>query len=195
MTRTVSQHEATLPPLALTPEQAAAIAVALAAQPDGPYAAEGRGALDKVIAALEPDPRRRQALAASTLLVRVEAERSAAVRSVVEQGLSEHRVLVLRYRDGTGAATMRDVEPQLLARTADREYLLAWCRERQAVRWFRQDRIESAELTAEPAPRRDPATFGAPPAGGHPTHPAGRALGRATAAAPPRLVVLPGGRA
>ena len=130
MTRTVSRSPVTLP-LSLTPEQAAAIAVALAAQPDGPYAAEGRGALEQVLAALEPDPRRREALVASTLLVRVEAGRAAAVRSVVEQGLTRHRVLVLRYRDGKGAASRREVEPQLLARTADREYLVAWCRERR----------------------------------------------------------------
>jgi predicted DNA-binding transcriptional regulator YafY len=193
MTRTVSRSPVTLP-LSLTPEQAAAIAVALSAQPDGPYAAEGRGALDKVIAALEPDPRRREALVASTLLVRVEAGRATAVRSVVEQGLTQHKVLVLRYRDSQGAVSRREVEPQFLARTADREYVVAWCRERQAIRWFRQDRIESAELTTESAPRRDPATFGAPPAGAHPTHPAGKALGRRTTEPRPRLTLLPGGR-
>jgi predicted DNA-binding transcriptional regulator YafY len=193
MTRTVSRSPVTLP-LSLTPEQAAAIAVALAAQPDGPYAAEGRGALEKVIAALEPDARRREALRASTLLVRVEAGRAAAVRSVVEQGLTQHRVLVLHYRDGKGAASRREVEPQLLARTADREYLVAWCRERQAMRWFRLDRIESAEPTAETAERRDPATFGAPPPGDHPTHPAGRALRARAGERRPRLTLLPGGR-
>ena len=195
MTRTVSRSDATLPPLTLTPEQAAAIAVALAAQPDGPYADAGRGALDQVLAALEPDPRRREALAASTLLVRVEAERAAAVRSVLERALTGHRVLVLRYRDGKGTASRREVEPQLLARTADREYVVAWCRQRQAPRWFRLDRIESAELTAERAPRRDPAAFGAPPAGDHPTHPAGRALGGRTPETGRRLTLLPGGRA
>jgi predicted DNA-binding transcriptional regulator YafY len=194
MTRTVSRSPVTLP-LSLTPEQAAAIAVALAAQPEGPYAAEGRGALERVLAALEPDPRRREALLTSTLLVRVEAERCAAVRSVVEQGLAQHRVVVLDYRDGTGAASRRQVEPQLLARTADREYLVAWCREREAIRWFRLDRVASAELTDESAPRRDPATFGGPPADEHPTHPAGRALRRRAAEQRPRLVVLPGGRA
>jgi predicted DNA-binding transcriptional regulator YafY len=193
MTRTVSRSPVTLP-LSLTPEQAAAIAVALAAQPDGPYAAEGRGALERVLAALEPDPRRREALVTSTLLVRVEAERAAAVRSQLEQGLAQHRVVVLTYRDGKGAATRREVEPQLLARTADREYLVAWCREREAIRWFRLDRVASAELTAESAPRRDPATFGAPPPGEHPTHPAGRALRARAAERRPKLTLLPGGR-
>jgi predicted DNA-binding transcriptional regulator YafY len=193
MTRTVSRSPVTLP-LSLTPEQAAAIAVALAAQPDGPYAAEGRGALEKVIAALEPDPRRREALVASTLLVRVEAGRTAAVRQVIDQGLTAQRVLVLHYRDSRGAASRREVEPQLLARTADREYLVAWCRRRRAMRWFRLDRIESAELSDESAGRRDPTTFGAPPAGDHPTHPAGRALRARAAEARPRLTLLPGGR-
>jgi predicted DNA-binding transcriptional regulator YafY len=193
MTRTVSRSPVTLP-LTLTPEQAAAIAVALAAQPDGPYAAEGRGALDKVVAALEPDPGRRKSLMASTLLVRVEAGRAAAVRSVVDQGLTQLRVLVLHYRDAKGTASRREVEPQLLARTADREFLVAWCRERRAMRWFRLDRIESAELTADSAERRDPATFGAPPAGDHPTHPAGRALRARAEESRPRLTLLPGGR-
>jgi predicted DNA-binding transcriptional regulator YafY len=52
----------TLPPVAFTPEEAAAVAVALAASPDGPYAAAGRGALAKVLEALEPDPGRRAQL-------------------------------------------------------------------------------------------------------------------------------------
>jgi predicted DNA-binding transcriptional regulator YafY len=194
MTRTVPREAATLPPLTLTPEQAAAIAVALAAQPDGPFAADGRAALEKVLGALEPDPGRRRALAASTLLVRVEAARATAVRSVVEQGLVQSRVLVLRYRDGEGTISRREVEPQLLARTADHEYLVAWCREREAMRWFRQDRIESAELTTAHAARRNPSTFGAPPPGTHPTHPAGRALGKAGGEPRRRLVALPGGR-
>jgi predicted DNA-binding transcriptional regulator YafY len=136
----------------------------------------------------------------STLLVRVEAGRAAVVRSVLEQGVTRRRVVVLGYRDGKGTATRRQVEPQLLARTADREYLVAWCREREAIRWFRLDRVASAELTDESAPRRAPASFGAPPAGDsptgpHPTHPAGRALRGRTPQQPPRLVVLPGGRA
>jgi predicted DNA-binding transcriptional regulator YafY len=201
MTRTVPHDTATLPPLTFTPEQAAAVAVALAAQPDGPYAADGHTALDLVLAALEPDPRRRETLIASTQLVRSRAEDAAAVRSIVERGLTEHRVVVLDYRDASGAIGRRAVEPQLLARSADHEYLVAWCRERQAVRWFRADRIESAELTAEAAPRRNPATFGAPSAGdrapsaGHPTHPAGRALPPRSAEPRRRLVMLPGGRA
>jgi predicted DNA-binding transcriptional regulator YafY len=222
MTRTLPRFPATPATVDLTPEEAAAVAVALAAQPAGPYAAAGRSALEKVIAALEPDPRRRKALLASSLLVRAQAAQATELRAVVEQAVAQHRVLVLGYRDGRGRPTRREVEPQLLARAADREYLVAWCRERQAARWFRWDRIEAAEFTGETAPRRDPGEFAdrsaerrARAAG----HPAGRALrrpgpaadraaesetertgtdepGTERAGAEPRrgLVLLPGGR-
>ena len=71
-------------------------------------------------------------------------------------------------------------------------YLVAWCSQRQAPRWFRWDRIEAVEQTTETAPRRDPVLFGAPSE----THPAGRGRSRRPDPAVPRraLVVLPGGR-
>ena len=200
MTRTEFRPAASLPPVTLTPEEAAAVAVALAAQPDGPYAANGRGALEKVLEALEPDPERRAQLLATSLWVSAEAGRSAEVRAVVEQAVTRRRVLVVRYRDGKGATSRREVEPQLLAKSGRHWFLVAWCRERDAMRWFREDRIESVELTPETAPRRELTDFGTPPADGHPAgralgrpHPAPRALDAATTAAPPRLVLLPGG--
>ena len=192
MARTEHRNAATLSPVSLTPEEAAAVAVALAAQPDGPYAAAGRGALEKVLDVLEPDPRRRAQLLATSLWVSAEAGRSAELRTAVEQAVAQRRVVVLRYRDGQGRASRRAVEPQLLTRSSDHWFLVGWCRERQAPRWFRADRIEGVELTGETAPRRDPGLFGVP----SDTHPAGRALGRRPDPSDPRrgLVVLPGGR-
>ncbi|MGY1740015.1 MULTISPECIES: helix-turn-helix transcriptional regulator [unclassified Blastococcus] len=199
--RTQSRHAASLPPVTLAPEEAAAVAVALAAQPDGAYAEAGRAALEKVLAALEPDPQRRAQMLATSLWVSAEASRSAELRAAAEQAVTQRRVVVVHYRDGRGRASRREVEPQLVTRSADHWYLVGWCRERQAPRWFREDRIESVELTGETAPRRDPGLFGAPST----THPAGRALGRGAAtgipasrvpaeAHPPRLTVLRGGR-
>ena len=182
---------ATLPPVNLTPEQAAAIAIALATQPDGPYAVDGRVALEKILDILEPDARRRAELLASSVWVRTAESRPTGVRAVVEQALAERRVLVLRYRDGAGEPSRRHVEPQLLARTGDRWYLVAWCRERRAPRWFRCDRIEGADLTREPAPQRDPALFGTPPPDARPVRPEADAGAPARRA---RLVVLPGGQ-
>ena len=65
MNRTESRSPALLPPVTLTPEEAAAVAVALAAQPDGPFADAGHHALEKVLTVLEPDPRRRAELRAA----------------------------------------------------------------------------------------------------------------------------------
>ncbi|SOE02171.1 WYL domain-containing protein [Blastococcus haudaquaticus] len=181
---------ASLPPVTLTPEQAAAVAVALAAQPPGPYAADGHAALQKVLDVLEPDANRRGQLLATSMGVSAEAGRTAGVRAAVEEAVTRSRVLLLEYRDGRGSTTRREVEPQLLARSGRHWFLVAWCREREAVRWFREDRIESVDPTGETAPRRDLADLGVPPVD---RHPAGRALDRKPAPAPPRLVVLPGG--
>lgn len=201
--RSVNRHEsrpaATLPPVTLGPEEAAAVAVALAARPDGPYSDAGRSALEKVLEVLEPDPRRRADLLATSLWVSAEAGRSAEIRSVVEEAVARRRVVSLRYRDGKGQASRRQVEPQLLVQSSDQLFLVAWCRERDALRWFRVDRIDAADPTGATAPRRDLAGLGAPPAAtasaARQRHPAGRAR-RATPEPeqPPRLVVLPGGR-
>jgi predicted DNA-binding transcriptional regulator YafY len=196
MTRT-APDAATLSPVRLTPEEAAAVAVALSAQPDGPYSEAGRGALEKVLGVLEPDPGRRAQLLATSLWVSAEAGRTAELRATLERAVAQRRVVVLRYRDGEGRASRREVEPQLLARSSSSWFLVAWCRERGAPRWFREDRIEGVEVTGRTAPRRDPALFGAP----SDTHPAGRGVRRALAetepapqGAAPRLTVLPGGR-
>jgi predicted DNA-binding transcriptional regulator YafY len=192
VSRTEPRPAASLPPVALTPEEAAAVAVALAARPDGPYAEDGRAALEKVLGVLEPDPRRRAQLLATSLWVSAEAGQSEELRSLIEQAVARRRVLVLRYRDGQNHASRREVEPQALVRNADHWFLVAWCRERGALRWFRVDRVEGAELTDEAAPKRDLTDVGAPPPS---RHPAGRALRTPPSTPrPPRLVVLPGGR-
>ncbi|MGY1660964.1 helix-turn-helix transcriptional regulator [Geodermatophilus sp. SYSU D00705] len=192
MTRT-EPRSPTLPPLALTPEEAAAVVTALAARPDGPYAAAGATALQKVLDVLEPDPRRRAGLAASARWVSADSRRAAVVRSAVEEAVTRRRVVVLRYRDRDGVVSRRAVEAQLLARSGRHWFLVGWCREREALRWFREDRIKAVRATEEAAPRRDLTDLGGPPAEGHP---AGRRLGGSPApTAPPRLRVLPGGRA
>lgn len=194
MNRHESRPAATLPPVTLGPEEAAAVAVALAARPDGPYSEAGRAALEKVLEVLEPDPRRRADLLATSLWVSAEAGRSAEIRSVVEEAVTRRRVVSLRYRDGKGQTSRREVEPQLLVQSSDQLFLVAWCRERDALRWFRIDRIEAADPTGATAARRDLTGLGPPPSTGHP---AGRKLGGtpSTTPPPPRLTVLPGGRA
>ncbi len=164
----VLDQAATLPPVNLTPAQVVAVAVALAAQVDAPYAVDGRAALEKMLDVLDPVARNRAEQLAGWVWVRTSPAERPGVLNAVEQGLAQRRVLVLRYRDRTGMPSHRRVEPHLLARTDDQWYLVGWCHTRRAPRWFRWDRIEGADLTTEPVPERDPSLFGAPPPDAHP---------------------------
>ena len=153
---------ATLPPVNFTPAQAVAIAVALAAQAEAPYAVDGRAALAKILDVMEPAARERAEELAGRVWISGNSTRPAVI-AAIEAALAQRRVLALRYRDRHGAPSRRRVEPHLIARAYDQWYLVAWCQTRQAPRWFRWDRIEAADLTPEPVPDRDPAVFGTPP--------------------------------
>jgi predicted DNA-binding transcriptional regulator YafY len=160
----------TLPPLNITAAEAAAIAVALAALPAIPFAADARSALSKVLAAM-PDAEREQAeVVAGRLWLRTpEQPPRPAVARVLDEAVRQQRVVVLRYTNSVGAQTARAVEPVALAATRGHWFLLAWCRFRRAPRWFRTDRISAAHLTGEDAPAHDASTlFGPPPPDAHP---------------------------
>ncbi|WP_336707005.1 helix-turn-helix transcriptional regulator [Oerskovia sp. USHLN155] len=235
----VLDPSASLPPVNFTPQQAVAVAVALAALPPGsPFAVDAATAQGKVWDALGPQARER----AAALAARVWIDHGAAsgrapdgasplpdgaarpgldvasgpdgsvddvtaggagpgvaasgnavfdgaapgtvdgvpgdpvprarvhlqVLRAVEQSLARSVVLAIRYRDGRGHESARRVEPVILAHTADAWYLIAWCRSREAVRWFRLDRVERADLTGEPYVPRPVAEVGTPPSGAMP---------------------------
>lgn len=162
----VLDSSATLPPVNLTPAQAVAVAVALAQAPDAPFATDGRAALEKVLDVLGPGARQEADRLSGQVWVRGR-KRPPGPAAAIEAALLRRRVVVIRYRDGSGAVTRRRVEPHLLARTGDRWYLVAWCQDREAPRWFRWDRIEAADLTTEAVPPRDPAVYGTPPPDAH----------------------------
>lgn len=74
----------------------------------------------------------------------------------------------LGYRSASGAVTSRAVEPIVLAHSHGRWYLVAWCQDRAAVRWFRMHRIEKADLTSQRYVPRDVGEVGEPPRGAAP---------------------------
>ncbi|MGY1635105.1 helix-turn-helix transcriptional regulator [Geodermatophilus sp. SYSU D00742] len=154
---------ATLPPVNLTPAQAVAVAVALAGAADAPFAVDGRAALAKVLDALGPAARGEAERLGARVWLGGTGTRPPGPVAVVEEALVRRRVVAIGYRDRGGTASRRRVEPHLVARTAGSWYLAAWCRERDAPRWFRWDRIEAADLTTDPVADRDPAVFGTPP--------------------------------
>lgn len=148
----------TLPPLNLTPEEATAIAVALAAGDAIPFGDAGRSALHKIVTAMSATGRD----GARELIGRIrlledggELERTP-VLGVVERAVAGRLVIDLDYIDRDGARTQgRMVEPFGLAGYGGHWYLVGWCRSRGGGRTFRLDRIVAAHLTDETAPTRD----------------------------------------
>jgi predicted DNA-binding transcriptional regulator YafY len=148
--------ETTLPPLNLTPAEAAAIATALATTRAMPFAEAGRSALLKltgVMAAGSKDTASR--LVNHIRIVQDPGEPPVtSVSDLIQRALLDSVAVELIYRDAQGCDTARVVEPAGLFGTRNGWYLAAWCRLRQAPRTFRLDRIARAALTDEPvAPR------------------------------------------
>jgi predicted DNA-binding transcriptional regulator YafY len=147
--------ETTLPPLNLTPAEAAAIATALTASRAMPFAEAGRSALNKVVGVMAAAPKS----AASRLVSHIRVVQGPGgpvnpVADIIQQALIDAVAVELTYRDAQGHETRRVVEPAGIIGTRNGWYLAAWCRLRQAPRYFRLDRIAQATLIHEPVTPR-----------------------------------------
>src|SRR3954466_1669835 len=142
--------DTTLPPLNLTPDEAVALATALAAMPAMPFAPAGQSALRKLTAVMAP-ARRDEAirLAQRIRVTPVAATSGDPVATTISQALLDSVPHDLTYLDGTSRQTDRTVEPGGLIGTPRGWYLAAWCRLRLAPRTFRLDRILRLSPTAE----------------------------------------------
>jgi predicted DNA-binding transcriptional regulator YafY len=165
------QRAAALPPLAFTTGEATAVAIALAAEPDLPFGRDGRSALTKVLGAMTPAQQQATRDLARRIWFRVPTRRTDPRWSrVLDEAVRTTTVVNLDYEAAEGRATSgRPVEPLGFARTSGHWWLMAWCRERRASRWFRLDRIRAAHATRERFEPRDLGTlFGEPPADAQP---------------------------
>jgi predicted DNA-binding transcriptional regulator YafY len=157
---------ATLPPVNLTPSELSGLAVALATHTGQPYAAHARTALAKILAVTTPADRdRAERLASRVWINHTDAPSpiDPGVRAAVADALAAARTISLRYRDNNGIESGRRVDPQLLGHTGGHWYLIAYCHTRQAIRWFRLDRITTARLTRQAATDRPVTDIGIPP--------------------------------
>ena len=142
--------EATLPPLNLTPAEAAALATALAASRTMPLAEAGQSALRKILAVMAASPRDTASHLVSHIRVFQPADEPASPLSeLFQRAIVNHLALDITYRDADGRETRRVIEPGGIVNTPSGWFLAAWCRLRQAPRTFRLDRITRAELTHE----------------------------------------------
>jgi predicted DNA-binding transcriptional regulator YafY len=77
------------------------------------------------------------------------------VMETAARAVLEHRVVRIAYTNESGERSVRDVEPHGLVIAPYGEYLVGWCRMREAPRTFRLDRIAAARLESGRAGRRD----------------------------------------
>lgn len=150
----------TLPPVNFTPAEGLAVAIALA---DGasPFAAAGRAARNKVLAAMSADDLDATRAMAERVrrYSRPETIDAPQVPLVVQRAIAEQLVVSIDYLDRNSVGTRREVEPVGVLSLDDDWYLVGWCRLRDDARTFRLDRVHGAELTGEDAPVRDPERF------------------------------------
>lgn len=161
---------ASLPPVTLSTVQAMALLAAIAAAPDAPYADHAAAGMQKILDVLDPVTRDRAVELADRVWVNVSRAPSRAVQSVLEHGTAAQRVLRIRYVSGTGARTVRDVEPVMFASTNGQWYLVAWCQLRDATRWFAVARVERASVTTQPCSGHSIQEIGEPPPNARPAH-------------------------
>lgn len=141
---------ATLPPLNLSPAEAAAVAVALAAPGATPLPQAARSALHKLVAVMAaPDAEAARLLARRVVAVGRPASPAALVPPAVEQALVKGRVVAVVYEDRSGAVTRREIEPAGLVGVDDRWYLVGHCRLRGGTRVFRVDRVREGRVLDE----------------------------------------------
>lgn len=161
----IVDRNATLPPINFTAPEAVGLAAAAAASRGQPFDQDLRAVLAKVLGAMDGPARQRAALLADRVWINDVRRDRRTTRNLrqIEQGLSEQRVLALRYRDRNGKESQRRVDPVLLAHTDGHWYLVAHCRHVDAIRWFRLDRVDAANLTKERASEVPVDSVGQPP--------------------------------
>lgn len=163
-----------LQPVTLTSAEAGALAIALGADPDLPFAPDGRTALTKLLRTMSPAQRAEVARIAERVWVQSSSfgwrGTTSSCARTIDEAVRRGVAVTIDYEDGVGRLThRRRIDPLVIARTGGRWYVLAWCNTRRAGRWFRFERIKRATLTRTPVQPRDLIeVFGEPPADAQP---------------------------
>ncbi|MGC3955089.1 MAG: WYL domain-containing protein [Propionicimonas sp.] len=154
---------ATLPPVNFTDAEASGLAAAVTAHRGQPFDGHARAALAKVLGVMDAATRQRTtALGGRIWIDREDRPDDVAIRRAVEQAFHERRVLSLRYREDDGELATR-IDPVFLGHTRGHWWVVGRCRTRDAIHWFRLDRIVAAHSTAEAAADIPVEAVGTPP--------------------------------
>ncbi len=159
------QHAA-LPPITFTAGEASAVAIALAAEPQMPFAVDGAAGLQKLLGTMNGVQRDQAEQMARRVWMRrsPDHKRSESAR-ILDEALRMQVIVLIDYEDARGrVTTRRPIEPMAFVRTKLHWHVLAWCHKREGGRWFRLDRVRKARPTRTPClPRHLTETFGEPP--------------------------------
>jgi predicted DNA-binding transcriptional regulator YafY len=161
---------ASLPPINFTDAEATGLAAVIAAHRGQPFDGHARTALTKVLSAMDAQARERATELSNRVWIdHTDGPSDARVRRAIERALHEGLVVSLRYRDRHGDESSRRVDPVLFAHTRGTWYLVAHCRSREAIRWFRLDNVSAAHCTTERAATLPVECVGTPPATAEPS--------------------------
>jgi predicted DNA-binding transcriptional regulator YafY len=150
----VLDPEFTLPPVNLTPREAIALAVAARSLAGSPFQRSADSAVAKLLAVMPEQSVREAADLAGRVTLITPEEPVSPVPRVIDEAITDRRVLHLEYLDRSGRPTRRSVEPLGFIGSAKQWYLLAWCRLRDGVRVFRLDRVQRVFAGDEVCPPR-----------------------------------------
>lgn len=143
----------TLAPLGFSADEALAVSTALSMMAQSPFRAASASAARKVAAVMD-ERTMLDAVRNAQRVYLLDDGPGQELPLEVDAAVMNGAVLRIRYRDRSGAETLREVEPMgYVARGTD-WYLIAWCRRREGIRAFKRDRIAAAEITGERPPRR-----------------------------------------
>ncbi|MEP7043086.1 MAG: YafY family protein [Dokdonella sp.] len=160
----VLRKGADIPPLMFNADELEALVVGtrfVRAFAGARLSAGAKAALLKIDAVLPPELRAR-AMRSRIFAPGNWHEAKSGLIDRLHAAIAAHCVLRLDYRDESGRASLREVEPLCLAFWGGAWTLGAWCRLREDFRNFRPDRIASFETTGDvfvETPQRDLATY------------------------------------
>ncbi|MCC9066863.1 helix-turn-helix transcriptional regulator [Arthrobacter cryoconiti] len=155
----------TLPPVNFTPQEAAAMSVALQKLEGTPFWMAASSGLRKLVSVMKSE----DAAVARDHAGRIHflgdgqmndgqttaGEAQSPISHLIADALSAGHVLRIGYTDSDGNTTNREIEPVGYIGSATGWYLIAWCRLRDGVRVFRTDRITTVVATTEKPARRE----------------------------------------
>ena len=154
-TVTVTHDAGMRRPLRLTTAEATALLVALRTLADVPGVVD-TDAVQRATAKIERAVGDAGLVGVAVDLSREEAETTAAVREALAAGRA---MRIVYYTAGRDAVSQRTIDPMRLLIVEGRGYVEAWCRNADAVRLFRLDRVEDVEVldeAAAPPPEAEP---------------------------------------